>query len=216
MGDESSKSVVRWYTSQGREKGSEEDTMSKMRVGPNVYIPMPVSLVGSVVNERPNFMPVGWVTRVNRNPPYIGVGINKAHYTPTGIREKGAFSVNFPPADLVTETDYCGIVSGKNTDKSTLFELFYGESKTAPMINRCPLCLECKLVDIHEMPTNVLFIGEIIAVYTEEEYLTNGQPDVKKMNLMILTMPDNNYWSIGEHVGEAWKIGNRLRQEKHP
>ena len=159
MGDESSKSVVRWYTSQGRERGSEEDTMSKMRVGPNVYIPMPVSLVGSVVNERPNFMPVGWVTRVNRNPPYIGVGINKAHYTPAGIREKGAFSVNFPPADLVTETDYCGIVSGNKTDKSKLFDVFYGELKSAPLITDCPLNIECKLSQTVDLPTNTLFIG---------------------------------------------------------
>ena len=189
--------------------------MSKIKAGPNVYIPMPVSLVGSIVNDRPNFMAVGWVTRVNRNPPYLGVGINKTHYTHTGIRENGAFSVNFPSAGLVTETDYCGVVSGRNTDKSTLFDLFYGEIKTAPMIKKCPLCLECRLVSIHEMPTNTLFIGEIVAAYTEEKYLTNGEPDIKKMNLMILTMPDNNYWSIGEHVGDAWKIGNSLKQGKH-
>jgi len=189
--------------------------MSKIKVDPNVYIPMPVSLVGSIVDGKPNFMAVGWVTRVNRNPPYLGVGINKAHYTPAGIRENGAFSVNFPSVDLVTETDYCGIVSGKNTNKSDTFELFYGEIKAAPMIEKCPLCLECKLVYIHEMPTNDLFIGEIVAAHTEERYLTNGQIDIRKMNLMILTMRDNNYWSIGEHAGDAWKIGNRLKQEKH-
>ena len=189
--------------------------MSKIKVGLNVSIPMPVSLVGSIGDERPNFMAAGWVTRVNRNPPYLGVGINKAHYTCSGIREKRAFSVNFPPASIVTETDYCGVVSGRSTDKSTIFELFYGEMKTAPMIKKCPLCLECRLVDIYEMPTNSLFIGEIVAAYLEEKYLTKGEPDTKKMNLMILTMPDNNYWSIGEHVGEAWKIGNRLKQEKH-
>ena len=72
------------------------------------------------------------------------------------------------------------------------------------MIKRCPLCLECRLVDIYEMATNNLFIGEIIAAYTEEKYLTNGEPDMKKMNLMILTMPDNNYWSIGDDVGKAF------------
>jgi flavin reductase (DIM6/NTAB) family NADH-FMN oxidoreductase RutF len=190
--------------------------MSKLKVGPNTFIPMPVTLVGSIVKEKANFMAAGWVTRVNANPPYLGVGINKANYTILGIREKRSFSINFPAIDIVTETDYCGFVSGRNTDKSTIFELFYGELKTAPMIKKCPLCIECRLVDIYEMPTNNFFIGEIVAAYTEEKYLTNGEPDIKKMSLMILSMPDNNYWAVGERVGEAWKIGKKLKQEKHP
>jgi len=33
---------------------------------------------------------------------------------------------------MVTATDYCGIKSGKKVDKSKIFELFYGELKTAP------------------------------------------------------------------------------------
>jgi len=43
---------------------------------------------------------------------------------------------------MVKETDYCGIVSGKKTDKAKLFENFYGKLKTAPMIkqrNRAPV-----------------------------------------------------------------------------
>ncbi len=188
--------------------------MPKIKVGPNIFIPMPVSLVGSIVRGKPNFMAAGWITRVNSNPPYLGAGINKSHYTTLGIKEKRSFSINFPGSDLVAETDHCGLFSGRNTDKSTIFELFYGELTTIPMIKKCPLCLECRLIDIHEMPTNNLVIGEIIAAYTEDKYLTNGDPDLKKMNLMILSMPDNNYWAVGEHVGEAWKIGKRLKQEK--
>ena len=190
--------------------------MAKIKVGPNTFIPMPVALVGSSVKGRANFMAAGWVTRVNANPPYLAVAINKANYTPLGIWEKRFFSVNFPAVDSVTETDYCGFVSGRNTDKSALFELFYGELKMAPMIKKCPLCMECRLIDVYEMPTNNLFIGEIAAAYSEEKYLTNGEPDIMKMNLMILTMPDNNYWAVGERVGEAWKIGKRLQQETHP
>ena len=188
-----------------------EYLMPKIKIGPNISLPMPVTLVGSIIEEKVNFMAAGWVTRVNSKPPYVGVGINKVHYTPLGILDKKTFSINFAAVDIVTETDYCGLVSAKDTDKSGIFEVFYGELKTAPMIKNCPLSMECKLVDIHEMPRNNLFIGEIVAAYTEEKYLTNGQPDIKKMNLMILSMPDNNYWAIGEHVGEAWKIGKKLK-----
>jgi flavin reductase (DIM6/NTAB) family NADH-FMN oxidoreductase RutF len=49
---------------------------------------------------------------------------------------------------MVEVTDYCGIVSGKNNDKSRIFDLFYGKLKTIPMIKDCPLNMECKLVEI--------------------------------------------------------------------
>jgi flavin reductase (DIM6/NTAB) family NADH-FMN oxidoreductase RutF len=188
--------------------------MGKINIGANTFIPMPVTLIGSIVEGKPNFMTAAWVTRINATPPYLAVGLNKARYTSLGIREERTFSVNLPGTDIVRETDYCGIISGKNADKSKIFELFYGGLKTAPMIQKCPLCIECRLVDVYEMPTNNVFIGEIVAAYTEEKYLSNSELDIKKMNLMILTMPDNHYWVIGEQVGNAWSIGKKLIKEK--
>jgi len=54
----------------------------------------------------------------------LALAINKKHYAPEGIRETRTFSVNIPSVDLLTETDYCGIVSGRNVDKSKVFSLF--------------------------------------------------------------------------------------------
>ena len=139
--------------------------MSKIKVGPNISLPMPVTLVGSIIEQKANFMAAGWVTRVNSKPPYIGVGVNKVHYTPLGIQEKRTFSVNFPAIDIVTETDYCGLVSGRNADKSGIFEVFYGDLKTAPMIKNCPLSMECKMTQSVDLPTNSFFIAEIINIY---------------------------------------------------
>lgn len=187
----------------------------KINIGNNVFVyPMPVTLVGTQVEGRVNFMTVGWISRVNANPPYIGVSINKNHYTAKGILENGSFSVNFPSSYMVKKTDYCGIVSGRKEDKSKLFEIFYGKIETAPMIKECPLNLECRLVDSIEFPTNYLFVGEILAAYSEEQYLTQGKPDIEKMELLLLTMPDNCYWTIGDYKGEAWKIGLNLMDKK--
>ncbi len=80
------------------------------------------------------------------------------------------------------------------------------------MIEECPLSMECKLVDVHELATNDLFIGEIINVYTEKEYLTDSIIDIKKINPLLLTMPDNQYWSVGENLGKAWNIGKKLKK----
>ena len=66
---------------------------------------MPVVPVGAIVQGKPNFMTVGWVSRVNFKPPMIAVSINKAHYTSQGIRETGAFSVNIPGKTMVDSED---------------------------------------------------------------------------------------------------------------
>jgi flavin reductase (DIM6/NTAB) family NADH-FMN oxidoreductase RutF len=187
----------------------------KINIGNNVFVyPMPVTLVGTQVEGRVNFMTVGWISRVNANPPYIGIGINKNHYTTKGIMENGGFSVNFPSSDMVEKTDYCGIVSGRKEDKSKLFEVFYGKFETAPMIKECPLNLECGLVETMEFPTNYLFVGEILAAYSEEQYMTDGKLDIEKMKPLLLTMPDNSYWTVGDYKKPAWKTGMSLKDKR--
>jgi len=135
---------------------------------------------------------------------------NRISWRLRGIEENKTFSINFPSAEMMEKTDYCGLVSGKDTDKAALFDVYYGELKTAPMINECPLSLECRLVTTVTNPTNNFYIGEIIASYTEEKYLTDDKPDIKKINPLLLTMPDNCYWTIGECAGNAWSCGKKL------
>ncbi|AAM03781.1 TPA: flavin reductase family protein [Methanosarcina acetivorans] len=187
----------------------------KIKINNNVFIyPMPVTLLGANVKGKANLMALGWVSRVNANPPMLGVGVNKSHYTPEGIAENGSFSVNFPYSGMVKKTDYCGLVSGEKVDKSGLFEVFYGELKTAPMIKECTLNLECRVVETLEFPTNYFFVGEIIAAYSEEQYLIQGKPDIKKMDPLLLTMPDNSYWTVGDYAGAALKTGKSLMEKR--
>ncbi len=58
---------------------------------------------------------------------------------------------------------------------------------------------------------NTFFIGEIINIYSEDQFLTEGEPDVKKINPFVLTMPDNRFWSVGECIGKAWNAGKAIR-----
>ena len=185
--------------------------MEKIKIDNNAFLyPMPMALVGTVVEGKTNFMAVGWISRVNLKPPMIGVGLGP-HYTNKGIEKHKAFSVNIPDVSMIEKTDYCGLVSGSKTDKSKIFDIFYGDLKGAPLIKECPVCMACKLYDIVRLPHNTFFIGEIVEVYSEERYLTDGTPDVKKINPFTLTMPDNNFWSVGKNLGKAWDIGKTLK-----
>ena len=61
------------------------------------------------------------------------------------------------------------------------------------------------------MQVNTLFIGEMILAYSEDKYLTQGNPDIQKIKPLILTMPDNNYWLVGEKIGQAWATGRQFK-----
>ena len=187
--------------------------MARVNIGDQAYVlPMATTILGSHLEDRANFMALGWLTRVNFKPPMLGVAVNQGHASHRAIVKTGEFSVNFPTVEMVKITDYLGLVSGKRIDKSNLFNIFYGELKKAPMISECPLTIECKLVKTVELPTNSFFIGEIVGAYSEERFLTDGVPDIKKINPFLLTMPDNGYWSVGELIGRAWSAGKAIRK----
>ncbi len=182
-------------------------TKNKIRVGPYLY-PMPLVLVGAMVQEKPNFMPLAWVSIVENKPPMISISAHQSHYTNKGVKANKTFSVNFVSEEMVKIADYCGIKSGKETDKSQLFEVFFGDLKSAPMIQDAPINLECKVVQHIDLKKgHDIFLGEIVNAYAEEKYLTNGIPDVKKFKPLVFSMNDNNYWKIGDLIGRAWNIG---------
>ena len=188
--------------------------MEKQNIGTHGFtLPMPQSILGTQYEGKPNYMALGWVTRVNFKPQLIGISVSKGHASNKAIRETNQFSINFPSVDMVEITDYIGLVSGKRTDKSGLFETYYGELNKAPMIKECPLAIECKLHEAVELPTNTFFIGEIVGTWCEERFMTESSPDIEKIKPFVLTMPDNRFWSIGECVGHAWKDGKALKQK---
>lgn len=153
--------------------------MEKMSIKRDLFcLPWTQTILGTHLKGNVNFMALDWLTRVNYQPPMLGICVNKNNASSAAILDTQEFSVNVPSVDMVEITDYTGIVSEKNVDKSSLFQVFYGELKAAPMITSCPLALECKLVETVELPTNYFFIGEIVNIYSEEQFLTDGKPDV--------------------------------------
>ena len=96
--------------------------MTKIRIDNNGFVyPMPMVLVGTAISGRPNFMAVGWVSRVNFKPPMIAIALGKSHYTNEGIHAQKSFSVNVPAVDLIEKVDYCGLVSGRKKAMASIY-----------------------------------------------------------------------------------------------
>jgi flavin reductase (DIM6/NTAB) family NADH-FMN oxidoreductase RutF len=182
------------------------------RIDNNAFpFPMPMVLLGSMVNGKPNFMAVAWVSRVNIHPPLIAVALG-AHLTNQGIRAGKEFSISVPGMALLEKTDYCGLFSGAKADKSSLFKVYYGELKNAPLIEECPVSLACRLFQAVPLPDHELYIGQIAEAYCDPAYKSDGNPDIMKIKPFLLSMPDNRYWGVGDSAGKAWSAGMELRK----
>jgi len=192
--------------------------MSKRKMGTQRPLnPKPVILVGTYLDGKPNFITVSWAGLTSENPPTMLIAIRNIRYSLKGIRENMTFSVNLPSADLVKEADYCGMFSGSETDKARdcNFKIFYGNLDTAPLIEQCPVNIECKVYQIIDLEDHSLIIGEIIETYISEEYFTNGVPDLKKLDpICICAFAPNTegYYKIGDFLG-TWGIGNELKKK---
>ena len=184
----------------------------RINIGDNAFIlPEPQTILGTMLDGRPNFMALAWITRVNYQPCIMGISVGQSHASHRAITETGQFSVNVPSTDMVAVTDYVGLVSGDRTDKSELFDVHFGTLENAPLIRECPLSMEFRLIQTVSLPSNSLFLGQLVATWTEERYLTDGFADVEKVRPITLTMPDNRFWGVGEQVGRAWHEGKPLK-----
>jgi len=170
---------------------------------------LPTTLVGMHVDGKPNYIAIAHVGVMALH--HVSVSMNKRHYSNAGIVENECFSVNIPSVDLLRETDYCGLVSGADVDKSALFTTFYGELVAAPMIAECAVNMECRLVRTLDFETHDVFVGHVVQAYCEERYLTDGKLDLAKVQPLLFSMPDRSYWSIGERAGKAWDAGKELK-----
>ncbi len=181
--------------------------MEKVKVQNIPFGPFPAVIAGADVEGKPNYAAIGAYGIVSMRP-VLYISLKSTHYTTLGVKENGYFSVNIPSSDLVKETDYCGITSGKTIDKSKVFTSFYDELGKAPMIKECPVNYLCKVIQTIPIFDFEMFLGEIVAVYVNEDCLTDQRPDPIKVNPMI--MMNKSYCDLGQEVGALFKEGLEL------
>ena len=180
--------------------------MSKKLLKPTTALsPVPAVMV-SCCNEagEKNIITIAWVGTLCSEPPMIGIGIRKSRFSYHMIEETGEFVVNLPSESLTWATDFCGVNSGRNVDKFGELELnpVAGEEVKAPLIDECPVNIECKVKDIIELGSHDLFVGQVVAVHAEDDLLDDkGRFRIEDADLIAYGR--STYWSIGEALGES-------------
>lgn len=188
--------------------------MKKSLGAKSLALPSPVWVVGSYGTDgQPNIMVAAWGGICSTEPPCIAISLQKSRLTYTNIMECKAFTINIPSKQHLNQTDYLGIVSGKNVDKFSVTGLTPVRSTVvnAPYVKEFSLVLECKLSHTMELGSHTQFIGQIVDIKTDEIVLGgNGLPITWKVNPIISSAADRAYYALGEYLGQAYSIGSSL------
>ena len=187
----------------------------KKSIGPKTLVyPTPVFVVGTYDKTgKPNVMTAAWGGICCSKPPCVAVSLRKPRYSYDNIVERKAFTVNITPEKYVKESDYFGIVSGRNKDKFAATGLTPVKSDLvdAPLIKEFPLALECNLLHTIEIGVHIQFIGEIVDIKADEEMLNDqGVPDIDNVKPVIFAPEMQAYYGVGKFLGKAFSIGKEI------
>ena len=170
----------------------------------------PVIMIGTKVDEVPDFTTVAWTGVAASVPPSVTIALQHHRHSLKGVRRHMTFSVNVPGTDLVKETDYCGLASGKRVDKAAdcRFDVFYGKLESVPFIRQCPVNHACEVVQILNLGSHELIVGKIVETFVSKDCMTDGRPDPAKIRPLMFTGP--GYYSLGNHCGDAFRCGKEI------
>ncbi|MEE4137594.1 MAG: flavin reductase family protein [Desulforhopalus sp.] len=190
--------------------------MNRMALGgKNALYPSLTTIVGAEVDNKINWITIAHVGIMNHPygevPQYLSIGLHSSHYTNRGIHEHKEFSINIPSQAMREITDYAGLVSGEKVDKSNLFPVTRGNLAHAPMIANCPVSMELKLHQTVILGHHEVFIGEIVNTWVDEACLTDGKPDLGKIDPLLFDFMMIDYWSLGKRTGKPWRDGKSLK-----
>lgn len=176
--------------------------------------PVPAVLITSKnKNGNINVFTVAWTGTACTKPPMLTIAVRPERLSYEYIKETCVFAVNLPSADLVKKVDYCGVKSGRNVDKinEMKFKLSYGEEIDVPIIEDCPIALECKVKSITALGTHDLFLAEIAAVHVNEDLIDNeGKIHYERANL--ISYSHGEYYSLPQK--SIGKFGFSVRKKK--
>jgi len=170
-----------------------------------LLFPTPVVLVTSVDEKgKANIITLAWVGVVNSEPPTIGISIRPGRFSHGCVKRSREFVVNLPSEEMVRKVDACGILSGKDTDKfaSMGWKQVAAQKVKPPLIDECPVQMECTVRDIISLGSHDLFLGEIVALHVKEEIQKEkDRIDIAKARPLVFCPGANEYWSLGKGIG---------------
>lgn len=165
--------------------------------------PVPPALISSGTLENPNVMTAAWTGIVCSDPAMTYVSLRPSRYSHEIISKSGEFVINVPNLPLAKAVDFCGVKSGRNTDKFQACGITAAPSSKikAPQVKEAPISLECKVRSITHYGTHDMFLADIVAVNIDDAYI-NKQGGLNLEKAGLLAYAHGFYYTLGRQLGK--------------
>ena len=151
-------------------------TNKKQAIMKSCLQPMPKVLVSCRgLDGEDNVLAVGYCGNCSYDPPMVMVGIVPSRYSYKLIKESGCFVVNLVGKEYKETFDYLGSHSKRDEDKIKIADvkLSDGIKVNAPIMDDCPVNIECTVVNSILTGSHEMFIGKIEYVHANEQIVDN-------------------------------------------
>lgn len=177
--------------------------MTKISWKPGTMLfPLPPVMVTCGTMEKANVLTIAWTGIINSDPPMTYISVRPTRYSHKLIKENMEFVINITTLELAKACDFCGVRSGKNTDKfkEMGLEIEPCSKVKAPMLKKAPVSLECKVTDIKSFGTHDMFTAEIVNVNIDDKYLeADNRLALEKAGLLVFA--HGRYYTMGRDLG---------------
>ncbi len=169
----------------------------------NLLYPLPAIIVSCGINPKDhNLITLAWAGTICSDPVMVSISIRPSRYSHKIVKDTGEFVINLTDVDLLKETDFCGVRSGRDMDKWSVLKLKKSASQViaTPQIATAPISLECKTKQILSLGTHDCFIAEVVGVSVREDLVgKGGEFNLEKANLMAFS--HGAYYALGKKLG---------------
>lgn len=169
----------------------------------NMIYPLPAVMVTTKGSDgKDNILTVAWSGTICTNPAMAYISVRPERYSYKALKEKGEFVINLVTEDLVKACDFCGVRSGKNTDKfkeCNLTKLALEDTDVVG-IAESPVNVICKVREIKELGSHHMFIADVVKVCVDRKYMD----ETNKFDLdeaKLISYSHGTYFSLGEKLG---------------
>ncbi len=136
---------------------------------------------------RDNALVVAYCCNCSFDPPMVMVGIVPSRFSHHMVKESGCFVVNLPAKQNKELFDYVGSNSGRDGDKLKAVgaAVSNGATVNAPVLDDCPVNIECEVVDAIMTGSHEMFVGKITHVHADAQYVDgDGKIDFSKIDFL--------------------------------
>ena len=178
--------------------------MGKRQFKPgNLLYPVPAVLVSAADKDgNSNLITVAWAGTICSDPPMLSISVRPERYSYHMIRETGEFVVNLTTEELVRAVDFCGVKSGRDTDKWKETGLTPEKASVVnvPLVRQSPVNLECRVLRVDELGSHHMFIAQVVAVDVDEKYM-DEKDQFHLSAAKPLAYSHGRYYGLGECLG---------------